>query len=129
MSNKEDEDLVSRRVSIPRKLWEEILELSDSSGVHYQDMTTNLIELGIQVQHAQNRLRPRTVIQTGTPTVITIVDDAGTELEVRKPVVLAQVPPAGESLSFRRKNYKVLWRGWSVAGEGKAYLRIREEPA
>lgn len=90
-------------------------------------MTTSLIELGIQAEHARHHLRPKRVIQTGTPTVITIVDAGGAELEVRDAVLLAQVPPTGESLSIRRKNYKVLWRGWSVASEGVAYLRIQEE--
>ena len=117
------EDYVDRRWSVPKNLWEQILELAASSGINYAELVCVLLEDGL-------KLRMRIPVENSRPepppppwSEVCVELDGKVLGRLR----MRQVPGVDEILTVDGKSYVVRQRAWTVVkGETSAYLRVEE---
>lgn len=111
-------ELVGRRLTLPKDLWEEIVELAARTGAHPADVIVALIRVGMQAD-SDGLTRPLRKHVVGTQTMLEING------KVRRVITCSQVPPVGEILGLDGENYVVVQRAWNVHQDTmRAYLRL-----
>jgi hypothetical protein len=122
---KPDDGYVDRRWSVPKSLWEQILEMAATSGINYAELLVILLEDGVKLRMrlpVESARAPEPPPPPPPPWMVVYVEE-GEKLLGR--LNMRQVPASGELLTIDTANYKVLQRAWSVKkGELAAYLRV-----
>jgi hypothetical protein len=120
----EHEGWVDRRWSVPKTVWDQILEMASHSGIHYAELTAMLLEDGIKVRMREPLVAAMPPPPAPDPWTVTYVqDDKGKDLGKLE---LRQVPSKSEILSLEGKSYVVTQRAWSASdGQTVAFLRVR----
>jgi hypothetical protein len=119
----DEEPYVDRRWTLPKKLWDQILEMSESTGINYAELVCMLLEDGLKI-------RMRIPIESARPDpppppwTTCHVEHNG---KVLGRLNMRQVPAADEVLTVDGRSYLVVQRAWTVVkGEAEAYLRVEE---
>lgn len=122
---KPDDGYVDRRWSVPKSLWEQILEMAANSGINFAELVVILLEDGL-------KLRMRLPVEAARspeppppppPPWSTVYVEEGDKRLGR--LNMRQVPAPGEMLTIDGNHYMVEQRAWSVkAGEAVAFLRV-----
>jgi hypothetical protein len=121
----DDDGYVDRRWTVPKSLWEQILEMAATSGINYAELVVILLEDGV-------KLRMRLPVEAARspeppppppPPWSEVYVEEGEKLLGR--LRMRQVPAPQEMLTIDGSNYLVVQRAWSVkAGEAAAFLRV-----
>ncbi len=120
----EVDDYVDRRWSLPRPLWEQILEIAASSGINFAELVCILLADGIKVHMRIPVERAAKLKPPPDPWTVVYVEKGTTVLGRLN---MRQVPGVDEILTVDGKNYIVCQRAWVAAdGEVSAYLRVEE---
>jgi hypothetical protein len=117
----EEDPYVDRRWSIPRALWDQILEMANNTGINYAELVCMLLEDGLKI-------RMRIPIESARPdpppppwTVVHVELDG----RVLGRINMRQVPAPDEVMTVDGKVYLVTQRAWTVTkGDAEAYLRV-----
>lgn len=122
---KHDDGYVDRRWSVPKYLWEQILEMSSTSGINHAELVCILLEDGVKLRMrlpVESARAPELPPPPPPPWLVVYVEEGEKRLGRLN---MRQVPAAGEFLTIDKTNYLVIQRAWSVKkGELAAYLRV-----
>jgi hypothetical protein len=117
----EDDGFVDRRWSVPKDVWDQILEMAAQTGINYAELVVMLLEDGIKVRmripveqaRGQKPAVPWSVVHV----------ELGNKLLGR--LNMRQVPGPDEVLTIDGKSYLVTQRAWQVVkGLASAYIRV-----
>jgi hypothetical protein len=117
-------EYVDRRWTIPKKIWDQILEMAANSGINYAELVCMLLEDGIKVAM---RLPVEHARPAPAPPPWTAVRIEGPKDQLVAQVNMRQVPDTDEIVTIKGTHYVVRQRAWAVAGDGLVgFLRVEE---
>ena len=120
------EGWVDRRWSVPKEVWDQILEMAAQSGIHYAELVVILVEEGIAVKMREPLERNKPPPLPPHPFTSVRIEGPDDRLIAKRD--LRQVPAPGEILTLEGRNYVVDQRAWGLAEEVVAYLRVSPWP-
>ena len=124
-----DDGYVDRRWSVPKCLWEQIIEMSSTSGINYAELVVILLEDGVKLRmrlpvEAARSPEPPPAPPPPWSEVHVVLEEGESERKLGR-LKMRQVPASGELLTIDGVHYEVNERAWSVkAGEAAAFLRV-----
>jgi hypothetical protein len=116
-----DDGYVDRRWSVPKPLWDQLLELAADTGINYAELVNICLEDGLKLRMRLpvERARPK---PPPPPWLVVYVEQGG---KVLGRLNMRQVPAEGEVLTIDGASFVVQERAWTVKdGDAAAYLRV-----
>jgi hypothetical protein len=119
-----EEEYVDRRWSIPKSLWDQVLEAAAATGINFAELVVRFLEDGLKMHMREPVVRATQAKPKPAPDPWTVVYVEEGE-KVLGRLNMRQVPSVDEILTVDGSNYVVRQRAWTAQkGVVSAYLRV-----